>query len=394
MQLNLGTKIRQLRHRDGRTQEALAEALGVTSQAVSRWESGGSYPDMGLLPSIANYFNVTIDELFGYNSERSKKVDMLVSRINDMKHENRGEDINIDECIALAREAMIEFPGNDKIMLCLASVLYKAGGIRYGEHHLIDNDGYNIFDTERHRGYTEWQEAITLYEKVLDTLPAGEARHKAVDELSQLYVNIGEHDKALELAETAPNIWGSKEFLRIYACDGKKQAQAYGEAMLICIHACASLMVNGALAYERNMTPAEKAESIRGAIALFDNVCTDGNYGEHNPFIARMYTLLSLHLWLDSKHDEAFEALDKSFAHFKMFEEFCAREAPVYTAPLIRLVKADFSLERRSNHNDLNSVAAGLAESWPWWDVPEESLVRNEMQADPRWKEWVAKTKV
>ena len=54
MQLNLGTKIRELRHRDGRTQEALAEALGVTSQAVSRWESGGSYPDMEIMPAIAN----------------------------------------------------------------------------------------------------------------------------------------------------------------------------------------------------------------------------------------------------------------------------------------------------------------------------------------------------
>ena len=60
MQLNIGTKIKELRRRDGRTQEALAEALGVTNQAVSRWESGGSYPDMEIVPAIANYFHHSI----------------------------------------------------------------------------------------------------------------------------------------------------------------------------------------------------------------------------------------------------------------------------------------------------------------------------------------------
>ena len=73
MQLDLGNNIRQLRHRDKRTQEALAEALGVTAQAVSRWESGGCYPDMNLIPSIANYFGVSIDELFGYTNQRERR---------------------------------------------------------------------------------------------------------------------------------------------------------------------------------------------------------------------------------------------------------------------------------------------------------------------------------
>jgi len=140
MQIKLGDKIKELRKRDGRKQEDLANALGVTNQAVSRWERDECYPDLELLPSIANYFGISIDELFGYNNERSKKVDVLVSQINDMNYQNNGVNINIDKCIALAREAMIEFPGNEKIMLCLASVLYNAGYVRYGEYHLIDEE--------------------------------------------------------------------------------------------------------------------------------------------------------------------------------------------------------------------------------------------------------------
>ena len=117
MKLDLGQKIRELRRRDGRTQEALAEAIGVTSQAVSRWETNGGYPDMEMIPSIANYFGISIDELFGYNNERSKRIDGLATKIDQMNFQNNGEDINIDECISLARNALIEFPGNEKIMM-------------------------------------------------------------------------------------------------------------------------------------------------------------------------------------------------------------------------------------------------------------------------------------
>ena len=185
MQLDLGQKIRELRRRDGRTQEALAEAIGVTSQAVSRWEANGGYPDMEMIPSIANYFGISIDELFGYNNERSKKIDELAAKIDQMNFQNNGVDINIDECICLARNALIEFPGNEKIMLCLASVLYNAGYVRYGECHLSDDEGYDVLDIEKHRTYSEWKEAISLYEKLLKTMENGEPRHRVIRELTQ-----------------------------------------------------------------------------------------------------------------------------------------------------------------------------------------------------------------
>ena len=57
--IKLGERIKELRLRDGRTQDALASALGVTAQAVSRWEKAICYPDMEVLPSIANTISTT-----------------------------------------------------------------------------------------------------------------------------------------------------------------------------------------------------------------------------------------------------------------------------------------------------------------------------------------------
>ena len=57
--------IAKYRRQLGMTQEALANQLGVTNQAVSKWESGQSCPDISLLPKIADLFGITIDALFG-----------------------------------------------------------------------------------------------------------------------------------------------------------------------------------------------------------------------------------------------------------------------------------------------------------------------------------------
>ena len=72
MKIDIGERIKTLRCKCANTQEKLAAALGVTPQAVSRWEAGGSYPDMELIPSIANYFGISIDELFGYTINNGK----------------------------------------------------------------------------------------------------------------------------------------------------------------------------------------------------------------------------------------------------------------------------------------------------------------------------------
>ena len=63
MNIKIGARIKELRKRHNVTQEQLAEALGVTSQAISRWESESGYPDIEYIIPIANFFKVTADYL-------------------------------------------------------------------------------------------------------------------------------------------------------------------------------------------------------------------------------------------------------------------------------------------------------------------------------------------
>ncbi len=340
---------------------------------------------MNLIPSIANYFGVSIDELFGYEGERIRRIDTLVAEIDRMNQLNSGHDVCIDECIALARSALVEFPANEKLMLTLASVLYKAGGVRYGECHLIDAEGYSVYDTEKHKTYEEWREAIPLYEKVLETLPIGKFRYRAVEELSQLYLNLGEHEKVMALAELAPDMWNSREFLRAYACDGKAYVKAHSELLMQTIRASAVLIVNITTGDQRHLTAREKAECIASALRLYEVVCPDGNYGCHHGYIASLEMLHSLYLWLDGRKDEAFEALNRARENALKLIRVCEDGMARYTSPLVRLAEEKAICSAELARQDFRT----MPEDWPWWTVPEVEQVKAEIQADPRWDEWV-----
>lgn len=76
--MEIGNRIRQMRTSKGVTQEELANVLNVSNQAVSRWETGITTPDITLLPSIALFFGVTIDEIF--NPSPEEKLERLRHR--------------------------------------------------------------------------------------------------------------------------------------------------------------------------------------------------------------------------------------------------------------------------------------------------------------------------
>ena len=380
--IKLGERIKGLRLRNKRTQEELAAALGITAQAVSRWEKALCYPDMELIPSIAKYFGISIDELFGYDNEMPRKIDALVKKINEMNRQNNGEDVCLDQCIALARESLIEFPENEKLMLALASVLYNAGYVRYGEHHLVGEDGYSLYDIELHKTYAEWQEAVKIYEKLLVTMTDEQMRQKAMTELAQLYANLGKHEKAMQLAGSAPELYASKTFLRIRAFDGKEAVAATEEALVEVLRISAELIESIVLT-DCSLPPKTASEMLECAISILRLVCMDGNFGRLYGFVSCLSMLRSYYLWLADEHDAAFKALDYALE--------CALSSDrltdgYYTSPLLSHVKIEAGESERN-------FTAELPDVWPWWSVPEYDLVKSEMQADARWDTWVKEAK-
>ncbi len=114
--LYLGTNIKEYRLKKGYTQEQLAYELGVSSQTVSRWETGTTYPDIVMLPVIAELFDTSIDNLMGYAKECSTtEREAFFAKIHAL---------DTLEKIACHREILQQYPNDTILQFSLANLLY------------------------------------------------------------------------------------------------------------------------------------------------------------------------------------------------------------------------------------------------------------------------------
>ena len=367
MQLKLGEKIRLLRSRDGRTQENLAFALGITSQAVSRWESGGSYPDVEIIPAIANYFGITLDELFGYNNDRDTKVKAVIARCDKLAELDNGVDTNLTERISLLRGGLAEFPANEELVYNLAETLSQTGWIRLNErfYYSDDEDGYSMHDVEHNSKNEYWHEAISLFEHLSNTTTDDEIRMKSIYSLVLIYRNIGEYDKGVALAKRVPSIDTCREIMLANATDGAEHERYLIEALDSMASNFASQTVYSLTTKLSNFKTELPIKKIKGAISIFDIICDEGNYGKHSGLISDLYLYLSEHEWRFGYHDDAFDSLDKALYYSRKAEEFYP--------------------------SDWNRTAQ-LPKDWPMWMIPNFEDVKEEITKDARWDEWVRKT--
>lgn len=115
--MEIGNQIKALRLRRGITQEAMAQRLGITPQAVSKWERGAATPDIGMLPTISAYFGVTIDELFALSDHT--RMERIQNMIWDVRIFNPADAEN--ERQFLLEKARRE-PENDKVYELLSNI--------------------------------------------------------------------------------------------------------------------------------------------------------------------------------------------------------------------------------------------------------------------------------
>lgn len=347
MQLSLGQKIRELRKRDGRTQENLAEALGVTSQAISRWESNGGYPDMEMLPAIANYFHVSIDELFGYNSDREEKIKSILDKA-DKVMENQGFHYyqgsiseEVENCINSLRIAADEFPNEPRILLRLANTLYTWGFQKYGLKVDYKNEtGILHYDTEYHSQNPYWKESLSVFERLLNSNPSQKDRESAILRMTTLYMEMGKLKEAKELAGAQNSLTISKEILMPNATDGEEMMQYQAErvmALLCELHTS----VSNALSSKISFYTSDCREKMDLAlINLFETIFEDGRCGAYHQAIGNIYmNLADYESYIAKNFEKALEYFDKGFEHYKKYERISEEGDYSYSAPLVSYLK-------------------------------------------------------
>ena len=111
MNIKIGEKIRSLRKSKNISQEILAQYLGVTFQAVSKWENGSAMPDVTMIPAIACFFEVSTDELFDFNRlETEQKVQQACWDIAEYRYTEP------EKAEADLRALLRQYPGNEVIL--------------------------------------------------------------------------------------------------------------------------------------------------------------------------------------------------------------------------------------------------------------------------------------
>lgn len=314
MQLKLPENIKRYRKEMGLTQEGLADALGVTIGAVSKWENGNNVPDIVTLMEIANFFNVSMDELLSYDMS-SKNMEDMCGRISDLCAERR-----YDEAISEANTALVRYPHTFKVIYACATLYYLKG---YEQR----NDG----DKEK---------AIELFNRAMEFISQNKdpdiSEYMIKRRIAEMYSD-SDPDKALELMK-AINYDGcnSTGIAMILMNKGEREEalKYYNVALLNSFSEQYSVFTNASLAVAASGKRKDYATAIElmdAEIKILKLFSKDGNYNYTHKLMTVLLILKAW--WLSCIKD--YDAMEK-----------CVKEAYVMA---VELDKAGIPLEMSSS---------------------------------------------
>lgn len=189
MKMNLADKLKELRKAKNVSQEKFAEFLGVSYQAVSKWENNITSPDILLLPDIARYFGITVDELLQVEQiEADKCFNEYSVRAEELFRNGKRAEI-----IPLWLEAYKKMPNDIRVKEMLMSTYFDTDKVKY-QNEIIElgTEIYNFDETDGCNSYYKGQ---------------------AITEVAQTYCANGNRQKADEWARKAYQINHCQEML-------------------------------------------------------------------------------------------------------------------------------------------------------------------------------------
>lgn len=193
MYIKIGQKIKALRKARGISQEILAQYLGVTFQAVSKWENEAAMPDIEMIPALAAFFGVSTDELFDFKLyELEKNIDAIVT-----EHRKHWDDKA--ECEKILRDGLKKYPGNEVLLNCLIGV---------------------IPVPERA------EEVIGICRSLIEGTKSDEVKYDAYRILAETYKAVGEYASAKDAVEQIPEIYFTKLQIKALLLDGEDMFEA------------------------------------------------------------------------------------------------------------------------------------------------------------------------
>ncbi len=198
--MDLTERIKELRKKKGMTQEQLAEDLHISPQAISKWETGQSSPDVDMLPKLAYLFDTSLDDLFDFDhSKLEQEVDALVKASVPLRKEP-------EKAEAFYREALRKYPGSEVLLNCLLMVM----------------------------GEERAKERIQLAEQLIEVTRDDAIKYDALRLLAQTYHKLGEHAMAEHYLAQIPELYFLKTELASFILGGEEQRKAIEKTEKTC----------------------------------------------------------------------------------------------------------------------------------------------------------------